>query len=356
MSNTKYTYSISTDFPNQVVNATRLKNEVVASAIVTAIDYINTSGDDCDLWFKAALSEGDETILDGLVAVHSGAELPTEIQSVEVTNTNLNVSGHIEPVLPAGRRLNRYSHNFCKKETWYQDSAPVTNETLTDSGDHTIYTPATSRYWVDVTHGKLFGCRELRSTYQPVIKVDGTTKTENLPDQTNGDYSINYATGTVTFNSARSAQAVVTASYSYVRSSLFKAPAPSGYIYRVGEVKVTMAKDIALKDTILFQLWGNIGEGMQPLSGEEVYQTLDDYLQDASTIDVEFPVPMGTPGIDAWRMTTSPRLSMRFSYLWSAVIDLDSTYDMEIRCWLENDTPHVGELGVATFFGRKDEE
>jgi hypothetical protein len=47
---------------------------------------------------------------------------------------------------------------------------------------------------------------------------------------------------------------------------------------------------------------------------------------------------------------------MRFSYLWSAVIDLDSTYDMEIRCWLENDTPHVGELGVATFFGRKDEE
>jgi hypothetical protein len=29
---------------------------------------------------------------------------------------------------------------------------------------------------------------------------------------------------------------------------------------------------------------------------------------------------------------------------------------MEIRCWLENDIPFVGEMGAASFFGRKDEE
>lgn len=351
MANQKYTYSIQDDFPNHLVATDRLLQEIAASAIVTALDRIDTAGDDCDVWFKVALSGGDETILDGLVAVHTGASLAPDPTPVEVSNTIIST----EVQLPEGRRLNRYSHDFCKKETWYQDSTRVTGETLTDSGNHTLYTPAVSRYWVDVMHGKLFGEWELVATYAPIIKVDTVAKTENSPNLTDGDYSINYATGAITFNSAQSAQVVVTADYSAVGGSLFKAVAPEGYRWRVGEVKVTMSKDIALKDTILFQLWGNIGAGMQPLSGAEVYQTLDDYLQDAASIDPEFPVPTGDVGTDSWRMITSPRLSMRFSYQWSAVIDLESAYAMEIRCWLENDIPHVGDCGFATFFGRKEE-
>jgi hypothetical protein len=79
---TKYTYSISTDFINQIVATDRLSIEISDSAIVTALDYINTSGDDCDIWFKDTLSGGDETILDGLVAVHTGEALPNDGLSV----------------------------------------------------------------------------------------------------------------------------------------------------------------------------------------------------------------------------------------------------------------------------------
>lgn len=268
-----------------------------------------------------------------------------------------------QPVLPGGRRLNRYSHDFCKKETWYQQSTKVENETLTDSGDHQTYNPATSRHWVDVMHGKLFGELELREAYAPVIKVDGVTKTENPAGTSSGDYSINYETGSVTFNSALAGTEVVTATYCYPGSSLFKVQVPEGYLYRVGEVKVTLAKNVVLKDTVKFQLWGKMGGEMYPLSGAEVYQTLDDYLQDASSIDVEFPVLTGTPGDDAWRMTTVPRMHMRFSYLWSAAIDLQwsateeiPVSEMEIRAWLVNDIPFSGEKGLATFFGRKDSE
>ena len=80
MAATKYTYSISTDFTGLLsgydVPATdKLESEIQTSAIVTALDYINTSGDDCDIWFKDALSAGDETILDGLVAAHDGVPL-----------------------------------------------------------------------------------------------------------------------------------------------------------------------------------------------------------------------------------------------------------------------------------------
>lgn len=88
MAATKYTYSISTDFPNHAVATDRLLSEVRASAIVTAVDYINTSGDDCDIWFKDALSAGDETVLDGIVAAHSGEPLPSTAQQVILTSTS----------------------------------------------------------------------------------------------------------------------------------------------------------------------------------------------------------------------------------------------------------------------------
>ena len=76
MSATKYTYSISSDFPNSKVCTGRLVYEISGSSIVTAIDSVNTSGDVCDIWMKAALSGGDETTLDGIVAAHSGEPLP----------------------------------------------------------------------------------------------------------------------------------------------------------------------------------------------------------------------------------------------------------------------------------------
>jgi hypothetical protein len=86
MAATKYTYSISTDFTGLEAsspNTTALGAEIQTSAIVTALDYINTSGDDCDVWFKAALSSGDEDILDALIAAHTGA--PSEPVPQEVT-------------------------------------------------------------------------------------------------------------------------------------------------------------------------------------------------------------------------------------------------------------------------------
>lgn len=75
---TKYPYSIQSDFPNHKVNLGRLGQEIRASAIVVALDYINTSGDDCDCWFKWSISSGDKAILDGLVAAHSGEPLVSD--------------------------------------------------------------------------------------------------------------------------------------------------------------------------------------------------------------------------------------------------------------------------------------
>jgi len=83
---TTYTFSIENDFPNHKVASDRLTQEIQTSAIVTVLDCISTAGDDCNIVFKDALSPTDESLLDGIVAVHSGEPLPSESQPVEVTN------------------------------------------------------------------------------------------------------------------------------------------------------------------------------------------------------------------------------------------------------------------------------
>ena len=77
---TNYTYSIQTSFPNHKVACDRLLQEVRASAIITAVDYINSSADDdtCDVWFKDVLSDADKAVLDAIVAAHSGEPLPDD--------------------------------------------------------------------------------------------------------------------------------------------------------------------------------------------------------------------------------------------------------------------------------------
>jgi hypothetical protein len=67
----KYTYKIN-NFPNQMVNPSRLAVEIRESTIITSLDYINSDVYDCDIYFKAQLSDPDWATLSGVVSVHTG--------------------------------------------------------------------------------------------------------------------------------------------------------------------------------------------------------------------------------------------------------------------------------------------
>jgi hypothetical protein len=102
MAQTTYHYSIQNDFPNHKVDSTRLAQEIQASTIITALDYISTSGDDCAIVFKDALSVGDKTTLDGIVATHSGAPMPNDIpQPVQLYSADAKPS----PMTTDGRSI-----------------------------------------------------------------------------------------------------------------------------------------------------------------------------------------------------------------------------------------------------------
>jgi hypothetical protein len=70
---TKYTYSIQDDFPDHVVDSSKLTADVRASSIEIDLVGVNTAGDVCDIVFVAALSPTDEATLDSVVAAHAVA-------------------------------------------------------------------------------------------------------------------------------------------------------------------------------------------------------------------------------------------------------------------------------------------
>ena len=112
----KYTYSISADFPDQHVDSSRLTVEIQGSAIVAVLTHIDTTGDVCDIYFNADLSGEDETILNGLVAAH----VPAEIGSKNFLVAEYNSRGNVT------------------KETWY--GTDDGDGTYSDPVEETVYT------------------------------------------------------------------------------------------------------------------------------------------------------------------------------------------------------------------------
>lgn len=89
---TSYTYSIAANFPNHLVSLDRLTLEIGQSAIVTALDHINTLGDAVSIWFKDPLSGGDQTLLNGVVTAHSGQPLGSVAATGSITGAGQSVS------------------------------------------------------------------------------------------------------------------------------------------------------------------------------------------------------------------------------------------------------------------------
>lgn len=261
-----------------------------------------------------------------------------------------------EKVLPEGRRCDQYTINFCDKRTWYPDSARITDQELTDSGDHTVYNPPAACVVVDMKHGRIFNEDMMVGDYGTVVKVDEVEKTENPPGTTDGDYSVNYLTGSVTFNAALTGSETVTMSYSKVQTSMCKIQPPAGKKMRIAYVEVQVSKDFGLKDTLNFQLWGVNPEdppNLIPYTTPEIYKTMDDFIIDSEKAYPEIPIFSGG---DEWRMPNQPRVIFRFDYSIRASTDLLSSALMEIRVWLSNDGECDGEYAVGTFYGVRVDE
>ncbi len=88
---TKYSFT-------KVVNIDSLSLEIRLSDIVTALSHIDQEGSNFDVWFKAALSTGDETILTELVSDHVNTPLEETVVPRDSENREIvKLSAFSEP-------------------------------------------------------------------------------------------------------------------------------------------------------------------------------------------------------------------------------------------------------------------
>jgi len=99
-----YTYSITDDTLNGIVDTGTLRVEIENSSIIIAIDRISTSDDDLNITFKANLGSADETILDDLVSNHEGADSSDDIQHVLIDGVEVDSEGRQIQRMAAGKK------------------------------------------------------------------------------------------------------------------------------------------------------------------------------------------------------------------------------------------------------------
>jgi hypothetical protein len=219
-------------------------------------------------------------------------------------------------------------------------------------------------------HGKITGERKLRAQYQPVIKVNEVEKTENNPGQTDNDYTINYVTGAVTFNVALAGGDAVTATYYYEDGSCWRITPDPGKVVRITKVEVQFSENIDLTDTVIFEPFGwvqvyapPLWDGYDPpgpyptntlipLGSQSVYQTMQDYINEAELSYPSVPKMGGT----SWRGMAGPLHIFQWPYAARGTTDLTSSTGLEIQIKLENNTPFGGDIAIATFYGTSEDE
>ncbi|RLC88631.1 MAG: hypothetical protein DRJ03_01795 [Chloroflexi bacterium] len=341
----KYTYSIAEDFPNQLVSPDRLTLEIQESAIVTALDFIGTSGDVCDIWFKDALTAGDQTILDSIVAAHSGEILPDVAQTVIIDEPK-SPSGipRNEPQPREGSSLVVVTHNWCDPTTWFGDSERVTAETLTTSDD--IVFDSVNDHWIDLTHGKFYGEDKVNAPYLPKVYVDNVQAQERTPwAATGGDFEINYTTGKVTFFTAQTGK-TVTADYNHENGSTFYVRPAGGKVLVIENSEVQFSKNLAMNDTINFQPWAYNPADLPnkvPVGAATVYKTIRDFVDEARGVYPVVPVIGGLArGLSNEHVV--------FPYNYKTVKELVASFGVEIRVWLSENAVFGGEFATATFY------
>ena len=278
--------------------------------------------------------------------------------SAPISDTGSPVVATMKAINP---KLTFFSPNWCDKTTWWEGSVAVTNESATDSGDHTTYSLA-HQFIIDTYHGKLtfedFLKDSLDGSFRVVVKVNGDTKTEQDPHYgSGGDYTINYAAGTISFLSALQSGDAVTVSYHYAASSILTVKPIPGKMLILDKVEVSVSDDIVMNDTAIFQAYGlvdvfapqlmpGIPSGTKiPLGDPLVYKTIDDLNTDSNLSYPAYPALGGS----GWRGMKRPRYTFSWDYDVGATV-LHSIYGMEIRITLQHDTPASGDHAILTFY------
>jgi hypothetical protein len=256
-----------------------------------------------------------------------------------------------------GDAINFYSPNFCDETTWYEGATGVTEFSLTDSGDLTTWNTGGTHPgpWVDLYHGKIFKEDDLLATYTDcVVLVEVSTdsgstwtpKTQNTFDDTDGDYSVDYDNGTVTFNSALNSGDQVRASFAKSPSSLTWTVKPAtGKRLKLMYCEIQLTKDAEFSCDFIYETWAyNPADLPNKIKINEFrYKTMSDLLYESNGVYPTVPAIGGTGprGLNNKEVVIFP-----FNY--RTCRDMKDSQGVEVR--VKSSEAHVGTMATTTFY------
>ena len=299
------------------------------------------------------------------------AEYLVEFQADYQTTSNILVEprtpeGQLEVAqvpLP-GAQTNFYSPNICDQCTWYYGSSEIDEFPLT-SVSTTIYnTDDVHPVWVDLKHGRMFNEDNLlleNPELELLVEVstdDGATwvpKTENSWDpeggSPDGDYSADYSTGTVTFNSPLEVSDLVRASFATPADTFLWVLGPNAnqrLLLLRAEIQFT--EDVVMTGSLSYQTWAYNPADLPnkiAVTTPMKYKTRQDVLWEA----------VGTfPVLPAWGGSSPPegrgltQQVMCSPFLYHAFRDIRSSQGTEIRLFSDKPGPFTGEFASVTFY------
>lgn len=137
--------------------------------------------------------------------------------------------------------INRVTHDYSDKRTWYYSSIAMTDETCTDTGDHITYDLPE-----DIIMPHLISDRDLLGTaYNWTVKKNGSTVT---------NYTVNYANNQISFDSANDGGDAITVTGKKQNGSLYDlTPSPTKY-WLVDYIEIQVSVDCTFNDTLSFEL------------------------------------------------------------------------------------------------------
>jgi hypothetical protein len=247
--------------------------------------------------------------------------------------------------LRSDSRYTAITHNFADSCTWYQESTRVTEETLTTSDPERRIWSAVHAVWIDLSHGRLSDEDDVSSKYLPVITVDGVVQTEDesFGDGGDGDFAIDYGSGSVTFHESVPGGTDPVASYSYAGSSLFTLEPASGKVLRLLEAECQMSVDILMTDTIWYGIYVTIPGIGEILARQKKYKTIQDFINEANGAYPLIPSMGGEK-----RGTSHDTLTFPWHYV--SRTDLKSSLKMKAKIRLLGDIPCEGFGAYVAFY------
>lgn len=278
------------------------------------------------------------------------------------------------PGIRLGKEVIYATHNFCDPCTWYSESKRVTEQSLTDSGDGLTWTSPDSN-WIDMTHGRVFdeeGIIEDQVIFNPgsphgygvVIETSTDSgSTWNLMTQrepfasSGGDYTVNYAAGTVTFTSSQAGN-LVRASYSKSGSSAWVVRPLEDRVLTIEKAEIQFSANVTMTSTIVMEVYGTVdifAPSLSDANGGPVpagtpipietakYKTMAQIIDESVGSFPVFPALGGSA-----RGTTDATHILQFHY--GAARLVFHSLGMFIRISTVGDNAFGGERATATFY------